>query len=186
VLPGGPALETGPDPSDDCVELVPVQSLATQTGTLPFTGVFVEAAGLTDADPIWTVPTAWSTVWLPLPGEPVFVVEPEPVVDWSAFPPVQSLRTQTGTLPFTGVFVEAAGLTDADPTWTVPTDWSTVWLPLPGEPVFEVEPEPVVDWVALPPVQSLRTQTGTLPFAGALAEAAGLIATLPTWAVPID
>jgi len=77
-------------------------------------------------------------------------------------------------------------LTDADPTWTVPTDWSTVWLPLPGEPVFEVEPEPVVDWVALPPVQSLRTQTGTLPVAGALAEAAGLIATLPTWAVPID
>jgi len=119
-------------------------------------------------------------VWLPLPGEPVFVVEPEPVVDWSALPPVQSLRTQTGTLPFAGALAEAAGLIATLPTWAVPIDRSVVWLPLPGEPVFEVLFEPLADSVALPPVQSLATHTGALPLTGVFVEAAGFTEAEPT------
>lgn len=95
-----------------------------------------------------------------------------------ALPPLQLLPTQTGALPFAGVLVVAAGVTPTVPTWTVPIEWVTSCDPPPVAVLVLLEPAEVC--VESPPLQVLATHTGTLPFAGAFAVAAGL-----TFADPI-
>ena len=54
-------------PVELCVELPPLQLLATHTGALPFTGALSEAAGSTPAEPTWTDPIDSSTFCGPKP-----------------------------------------------------------------------------------------------------------------------
>jgi len=110
-----------------CEASPPLQSLATHTGALAFTGTFAATDGLPSAELTWTVPAESVVVWSPEP----FVLVPaalalESPLDCTALPPFVSEATVTGASALTGAFTETAGSAEALLTWALPTEESTL------------------------------------------------------------
>src|SRR5215212_733059 len=105
-----------PAPFEPCEAFPPLQVLATQTGALAFTGAFADSAGSTEAAPTWAVPTDWSAPWSPVPPVPAELALDDPLADSEAFPPLQSLATQTGALALTGAFAATDGFPSVELT----------------------------------------------------------------------
>ena len=161
-----------PPPELWSVEL-PLQSEATQTGALAFTGAEAETAGSTLACPACTLAADWSTDCEP--PEPLLLVEALPPPElWSMEPPLQSEATQTGAFALTGAEAETAGSTLVEPAWMLPADWSTDCCVLVELVLLlaELEADEVCS-VELPLV-SEATLTGVLVFTGAVALVPGL------------
>ena len=155
--------------------LRPLQSLATQTGALAFTGAEADKAGSTFVCPLWTLTSDWL---VDCSAEPPL----EPVE-----PPLQSLATQTGAFALTGAEAERAGSTLVCPACTLPADSSTdCELPELSELVEALLVPPPELCCVEPPPQSLATQTGASALTGAEADTAGSTLVCPGCTLPAD
>src|SRR5215218_795125 len=106
--------------------LRPLQSLATQTGALAFTGAEADKAGSTFVCPLWTLTSDWLVDGSAEPPlEPVEAPLVPPPELCCVEPPPQSLATQTGASALTGAEADTAGSTLVCPGCTLPADWST-------------------------------------------------------------
>jgi hypothetical protein len=134
-----PAFEPPEDVDDACAPplscwaLESPVSLATLTGAFAFTGAFTAVDGEALIEPTCTVPIECFAVCEPESEQPQDVDDADtpPLSSWAPGSPV-SLATLTGAFAFTGAFTVVDGEALMEPTWTVPTDPTAVWLPEPG------------------------------------------------------
>jgi hypothetical protein len=101
---------------------------------------------------------------------------------WAPVVELHVLAAQMGVFASTGVETAAAGLTAAEPTWTVPADWFADWV-VPvwlGPEPFEAAEDTVACWPPLVEVQDASTQAGAFAFTGDETAAAGSTSAEPT------
>src|SRR5262245_50276053 len=120
-------------PPLSCWALESPVSLATLTGAFAFTGAFTAVDGEALTEPTCTVTMECFAVWEPVSEQPQDVDDAcaPPVSCWALESPV-SLATLTGAFAVTGVLTAVDGEALIDPTCTVPTDPTAVWLPEPA------------------------------------------------------